>query len=295
MFTLFEEKKTMQIGILVLFAYLNGFGSSPSSMAAAWMSCSEETGGGTCPDETTCCPTGKPGASACIPLVHTNGPIDKPKGQCCSDSLTGCRFGYECATSSSSAPRNVAKIGRLSSKRKPKVHPHRYCKATSETLSMDPTARDTPRYDLCQIQEDMKKYYGFPIAISRDLANRNISAYNAVGEDEEVFHLPYLSNIGPIGPDRGNEGDNSHEDYLKTVRNILIIVHGSLRDAEDYFCTGLSLIEGSSKNISDGTLVVAPKFLSINDDMSKYENIYRFLVWDDQVEAYDDFLWHIWR
>jgi hypothetical protein len=153
---------------------------------------------------------------------------------------------------------------------------------------------DTPRYDLCRIPEDAKKLFGFPVAIAPHRQHDNFGA-NYTDVEDDIFHLAYYSNVGSIASHRYPSDYDEGNDSLERVEKAVIIVHGSLRDAEDYFCTGLSLIEGKHNNTNVTTMIIAPKFASINDNMEEHEGSYRFLVWDDQVEAYDDFLWHIWR
>ena len=257
----------MQMMVQVL-AFLFLLIATNGPLAFAWKSCSEEEGGGICPDETTCCPTGVPGKSQCVPLVHTNGPAGQPKGFCCGDS-SACPFGYECAVST---PETNLRFGFTDGD--PTDRP--YCKATDETLSMDPLARDTPRYDLCQIPEESTEVHGFPVTVNDD-----------------IFHLAYLSNVGPIASLREDFVGEEETDVkpLKGIERAVIVIHGSLRDAEDYFCAGLSLLDESHKN---STVVLAPKFASVHDPMDSDE-ITQFLVWEGQVYANKEYLWHIWR
>jgi hypothetical protein len=223
----------------------------------------------------------------------------------------------------------VLRVARLGSRRNrdiPGPNQHYYCKATNESLVFDPLARDTPRYDLCQIPEDTKKLYGFPVAVSPNPASHNITTSTAStiiinnngtstnenekdDGDNDIFHLAYFSNVGSIASqkhsigDVDNDDDEPNNDRLEIVEKAVIVIHGSLRDAEDYFCAGLSLIEGgnnsNNNNDRDGTtMIIAPKFASINDNMEEHgtnNKNYRFLVWEEQVEANDEFLWHIWR
>lgn len=270
-----------------ILALLFVLGSSPLAVVA-WKSCSEEDGGGVCPDETTCCPTETPGESGCIPLVHTYGPAGKPKGLCCGDA-SGCRFGYECAVSENSPSEKNIRLG--SKKYNLESADHQYCRATHETLVFDQLAKDTPRYNLCKIPEGARKLYGFPVAVTPDPEHPNFTT-----EDNDIYHLAYLSNVGPITSSQEHSiGEEKPKDHFESIQKAVIVIHGSLRDAEDYFCAGLSLIEDDDSN-KRSTMILAPKFASINDHMEEEEESNsRFLVWEDLVYAYNDFLWHIWR
>ena len=277
-------------------------------IGTAWKSCSEDTGGGTCPDETTCCPTETPGVSACIPLVHANGPFGAPKGRCCGGFSfnTGCRFGYECAVSVSTSDlfsefRESTEKTRFVYRNQNQKHLNNgNCKATNETLAFDPSARDTYRYDLCRIPEEATKLYGIPISRSPNRTWDGSCTKHDNKEETGVFHLPYFSNVGSIAVKNHSVVDDNRNDSLETVERAVILVHGSLRDAEDYFCSGLSLIQGDNSNnyTNNTTIIIAPKFASVNDNMEEYQkeiSSNKFLVWNDQAKAYDDLLWHTWR
>lgn len=165
-------------------------------------------------------------------------------------------------------------------------------------MAFDPLARDTPRYDLCRIPEGTTKLYGFPVKSSPDAAepsntNTKTMGDNDPDDDDDVFHLAYFSNLGPIAL-RGN--DNVKGEPNETVEQAVIVIHGSLRDAEDYFCAGLSLIQDGDNNGT--TMILAPKFASVRDNLAETYgsyNDYKFLEWDDYAEANDEFLWHTWR
>ena len=238
------------------------------TITLAWKVCSKDEGGGICPDETTCCPTGNPGESKCIPLVHTDTPTktNKPKGLCCVDAGAGaCRYGYECAVDTPSL-------------RNTKENAGNYCKVTKEAQKFDPNVRDAPRYDTCHIPEDSMTLYGFPVNVED----------NDSKEDVHDHRLAYLSNFGDMA-DR-DEVSNNHQ----SIKTAIIVIHGSLRDAEDYFCAGLSLIQDDDDDDDDAyqnsTLILAPKFATTKDHMDN-----RYLVWNDHVHADKDYLFHTWR
>lgn len=139
--------------------------------------------------------------------------------------------------------------------------------------------------------------YGFPIHVSSGRGYYNHSEA-VVEEGGDIYHLAYYSSVGSItseNPKLDNREDNRR---LEDVEKAVIVVHGSLRDADDYFCAGLSLIQDESQT-DDSVMIIAPKFASIYDDMTlenhKELGNSRYLVWDDYVEAYDWYLWHVWR
>jgi pimeloyl-ACP methyl ester carboxylesterase len=352
--------------VIVFFQFL-GHRRSVTTTTTAWSQCSKEDGGGMCPDNTTCCSTERSGISACIPVVHAGGPRDEPTGKCCGDnSNTGCRFGYECALSSSlssslssyyntddsisihmnkTMPMTMTTIKTknevstdLNEEETPTatiinnnnnnfnninnvtVKYSRYCKVTKETLLFDPSALDIPRYNLCRTPSKLQDIYGFPIEVPSGQGDsdgdgdgdsggyhRYNKYYNDSNNDsnnnnDDLYHLAYYSNVGSITPQLNEDGgDDSGEDKefvkFEGVEKAIIIIHGSLRDADDYFCTGLSLIQKENDintNTNDNVMIIAPKFLSV-DDKDKDHDDDRFLVWADQVEAYGSFLWHPYR
>jgi pimeloyl-ACP methyl ester carboxylesterase len=92
--------------------------------------------------------------------------------------------------------------------------------------------------------------------------------------------LAYYSNMGSI-----SSPTNQH----LLVEKVLIMIHGSDRNADEYFCTALSLIP---KNDDGKVLVLAPKFASPEDtkELPSDEN---FLIWQDHGE--DLLISHSWR
>ena len=196
---------------------------------------------------------------------------------------------------------------------------YRYCKASKETLLFDPSAQNLPRYNLCRIPSEFQEIYGFPIEVSPGQGDSDDGSdsdsgvyhrYNKYYSDthngngngnDDLYHLAYYSNVGSITPQLNEDGDDSgeNEEFVKLegAEKAIIIIHGSLRDADDYFCTGLSLIQEEKEiytNTNDNVMIIAPKFLSVDDKDEDYDDD-RFLVWADQVEAYGSFLWHPYR
>eukprot|EP00536_Pseudo-nitzschia_multiseries_P011715 jgi/Psemu1/206617/e_gw1.412.3.1 len=300
--------------------------SRPSGRAFAWKSCPEDDGddgvsgggGGICPNGTTCCPTGIPGTSACVPLCASkdgdgNGNDD---GNDDGNDQPGAK-----------------------QKQKQKQKQNQYCKATNETRRLDPSARDTPRYDLCRISPRMRTKHGFPVRVvapkpsdidsDSDTDDHEHEHEHEHETGDNVYHLAYYSSVGSItdapgqqppspNPQRSansnsnsNGNGNGNGNTTATVRSTVeietavVVIHGSLRDADDYFCAGLSLIDEGNE---DKVMILAPHFASVrdghddssssneNENENENEHHREFLVWDDDpVRAYDTFLWHVWR
>jgi pimeloyl-ACP methyl ester carboxylesterase len=124
---------------------------------------------------------------------------------------------------------------------------------------------DTSRYELCSVPTQMQDIVGFPM----------------MGEDEESFQLAYYSNMGDI---------TALSDAHLAVQKVLIMIHGSARNADDYFCASLSLLD-NAENTMESTLIITPIFAAPEDTYLVLDNI---LVWADQTnETYP--LSHSWR
>ncbi|OEU20707.1 hypothetical protein FRACYDRAFT_234339 [Fragilariopsis cylindrus CCMP1102] len=295
------------IAIIIFFQFLGHRRSVTTT--CAWSQCSKEDGGGMCPDNTTCCSTERSGISACIPVTLTK---IMTKNEVVADLDE-----EETSTTSINATnnRNINDVP---------AENYRYCKASKETLLFDPSAQNLPRYNLCRIPSEFQEIYGFPIKVSpgqgdsdggSDSDSGGYHRYNKYYSDthngngngngnnnnDDLYHLAYYSNVGSITPQLNEDGDDSgeNEEFVKFegAEKAIIIIHGSLRDADDYFCTGLSLIQEEKEiytNTNDNVMIIAPKFLSVDDKDEDYDDD-RFLVWADQVKAYGSFLWHPYR
>ncbi len=64
-----------------------------------------------------------------------------------------------------------------------------------------------------------------------------------------------------------------------TARQALVIIHGRLRDAADYFATGLALVKAAGPP-AEATIVVAPQFLN-PADVTAHHLADRYLRWND--------------
>eukprot|EP00536_Pseudo-nitzschia_multiseries_P004193 jgi/Psemu1/323364/estExt_fgenesh1_pg.C_680026 len=300
------QQRIRRILANVLFAIavlsLAGFG-----MVDAWVQCSEQDGGGICPDYATCCPTGIQGVSSCVSGNRKNP--TGAEGQCCDATGThGCTFGYDCAVASIDNP----------SREEDKHNKHSHKLQQEEVcLLRDPhpdylIAKKTPRYKLCRLPPSLEtlELQAFPIG------GFNATYYSTMGS----IVPPPLSLLS--GDDNGhNNNDESlsssslleHEHYLQkfsSIETVLVIVHGSGRNADDYLCAGSSVVEeaGEVWNNGDTTktktttsftdsdsekvLVIAPKFNANIDhnDRNRHPNT---LYWLEQGANVP--LCHTWR
>jgi hypothetical protein len=64
-----------------------------------------------------------------------------------------------------------------------------------------------------------------------------------------------------------------------TARRALVIIHGRLRNAADYFATGLALAKAAGP-VGEATIVVAPQFLN-PADVTAHHLAGRYLRWND--------------
>ncbi len=236
----------------------------------AWKECLPEEGGGICPVGNTCCPTEIPGLSSCIPGRERDP--EGARGQCCdAEGWTGCPYGYDCAIIS------------------PKTdEPQKMCKR-QEPHPDSFNARETPRYQLCRLPPSSSPN-------TYDLQKFPIRGFNAV----------YYSSMGSILPAE-NTGHGMQK--FASVETVVVIVHGSGRNADDYLCAGISTVssistETETPNVNstngsdkddinqDKVLVIAPKFVADidHDDRNRYDNMLYWLERGSNVP-----LGHTWR
>jgi hypothetical protein len=120
-----------------------------------------------------------------------------------------------------------------------------------------------PRYRLCSLENAvLQKVHGFPIA-------------------PDMPDLAYLSTMGAL--------DASDETTLNQhihVTTLIIMIHGSGRNVDDYICTTHAATPTPNK-----TLVIAPWFLAPEDGkINLTDSTADALVWTD-----DGPIWHTWR
>jgi hypothetical protein len=235
-----------------------------SVVVVAWQQCSEDSGGGVCPNGDTCCPTGIPGVSGCISSRERDPP--GARGQCC-DFFTGCSYGYTCDFEENAINNNQTMSTPICRRNEPHF----------DWLN----APKTRRYETCRLSPDIASYAqrlnGFPV-------NPN---------DNAQYNLGYYSSLGSI-----TEHVDS-ENRFESVETILIIIHGSGRTADDYLCAGLSVIPQSAQNLENVVnnnyhryLVIAP-FFAADTDTKERGMVDNLLYWAEKGEKLP--LGHTWR
>lgn len=173
-----------------------------------------------------------------------------------------------------------------------------------------------PRYQLCSVQKDptiLQNVYGFPITMNDIISSS--SSFNDRHHDHHRDHqlleqlspaVAYLSNIGSM--------DNNYH-YSKNVEKIIIMIHGSLNNVEDYMCCIHSILERYSNNDNQTTntasnnvtstkttMIITPWFLSSTDNFPGFHNVidndqvnqkttFQPLRWYDQVKHGMDHSW----
>jgi hypothetical protein len=230
----------------------------------AWQACSSSSsdndggaqgGSGTCPTGDTCCATSTPGVSTCISGKAKELGLS---GSCCLDNddngnngtaayiaTTGCGVGFQCAKDPASTSSS-----------------YRYCQRIDDDDDENPPI--LPRYRLCSLPDKaLKELYGFPVAPFVT------NASPAEQEEEDSLLFAYYSNLGPLLDDTSTDSDDR---LFAKVKKVIIVIHGSGRNADDYLCcmnAALPPVPGRTHNHADPTnstiLVISPWFLAPED------------------------------
>lgn len=218
----------------------------------AWQSCLEKEGGGVCPDDNTCCPTSIQGISACI--TKAMGPFFR-KSVCCNDDglgESGCGPDYKCAST-----RLVN--GKYDF----------YCELHDDKKNATPVPPlRLPRYRLGRPHEaNLKNVYVLP-----------------VGDDTSPQALAYYSSMSSL-----DAMDAASIARRQSIRTILVVIHGSGRNADDYLSCAMASTPHDQR---DSTLVIVPRFLAPEDgpvNTTTLTNV-TLLRWDENIPVP-----HTWR
>ena len=138
---------------------------------------------------------------------------------------------------------------------------------TNDPDHIDPLVTTTPRYQLCSPpMETLVQMHGLPVL-------------NGGGE------IAYYSSHGPVLSSAGLATAN--------IQAALIIVHGQSRNADDYFCAGhrASQLQDRFKSV----LVIAPKFLGMQDGNVTLSSGGQALRWGKSVSSKDIDQAGVWR
>lgn len=133
-----------------------------------------------------------------------------------------------------------------------------FCQLNSTSTSK-PTV--LPRYQLCQAPND------------------GVTQLHALPIRSNLPKLAYYSNMGSI-LDMGKS-------RAQTIDQVLIIIHGSGRNADDYLCCGMSSVANYQQQTNSTILVVAPYFLAPGD----IDNDDMLLTWNETGPGIP----HSWR
>jgi pimeloyl-ACP methyl ester carboxylesterase len=94
----------------------------------------------------------------------------------------------------------------------------------------DPLVQILPRYKL-GTTDKLRQVHGLPVT--------------------KDAKLPYYSSLGDISEGVRESGK---------VTRVIVVVHGAGRNADDYFCSAMAILEQQSNLASDSVLVIAPRF-----------------------------------
>ena len=206
--------------------------------------CSVEEGNGVCPDNSKCCKIlgvdGTSISSGCIP----HNPHIEGDGVCCEDDYsyiksgvgTGCAGNYKC--DSKLVNRTMDFFCSLH-----RIDEHG---SKGEVTIM-------PRYELVDASIKQLSVQGFPIAHHEYLKMTPIRSHQPpVLACYSNFDIPLLlSNETPILDAR--------------IQLVIIVVHGSGRNADEYLYSTMGAVEKQDVMRSDSVLIIAPRFLAMED------------------------------
>lgn len=217
---------------------------------AAWQACRDT--GAICPDANLCC-----GDNLCL-----SGVEDKAeKSTCCLDGRTGCGPGFVCSCDDYQID-NVTVTTPI-------------CKAVDPEFNKLPER--VPRNKLCSVTPAMLHTYALPmIAMATDTvpqshhlnttANRHVRGGHEQHQQQQqkppqkeqpktiIPVAAYHSTMGPV---------HENDAVLANVERVIILVHGSRRNLEDYLCCTNAAIPKTVT--SDSVLILAPWFLAPED------------------------------
>lgn len=152
---------------------------------------------------------------------------------CCQDDgfLSGCPVGYDCV-------------------------PGGGCLETNRRKPKDPTVQYLPRYRLCHPEpmETLERVHGFPVDGKDPKATKD----NNNNNNNSTPRLAYYSSHGDITKPWFFNNHNHNQ-----IDAVLMVVHGSNRNADDYYCAATAAV--SLQTIHQNVLVLAPWFLSVED------------------------------
>jgi pimeloyl-ACP methyl ester carboxylesterase len=187
-----------------------------ADLVGGWEECGSDDDGSICPDHNTCCRTADP----TVPFSCISGNTKSNlTGDCCTDGLKQGDTG--CGQGYVCA-RNAA------------THLP-FCQLDTPVERVSPP--QLPRYRLCQLPSTaLQNVYGLPMHPNTH---------------QEEPQIPYYSTMGPL-----DGGDAATLAQHVRVTTVVVVIHGSSRNADDYLCcthSALPLALGNST-----VMVIAP-------------------------------------
>ena len=169
-----------------------------------YQNCSEDTGGGICPEGNTCCLMTN-GNSGCIA-----SDMGAYNGTCCKDGRTGCAVGYTCELQQG----------------------HGYCFASDYAPMSDPLVHKMPRYRLCNAR-GIDRIYGFIVGDK----GASLAYYSSHGPVEQVVDSPEMALIVVHGAQRNGDdyfcSANAAVEMQKLFSNVLVIALQFYSEADE--------------------------------------------------------------
>ena len=170
----------------------------------------------------------------------------------CCNDGTGCGVGYDCG------PQNT-------------------CVAKPEYT--DPLVQTLPRYPLCRAPPHLQEIYGF---IGGN--NNNKSSSSSLSDDNLIIRPAYYSSMGSLESLAHNKSN--------AIRHVIFVIHGSGRNADDYYCTMYSAVMKQQHHHhhhddDNQVLVIAPRFASMSDEaFALHNNAGMPMRWDEGAWRY---------
>ncbi len=235
---------------------------------SSMVQCSSQDGGGVCPDKAKCCKIENDDgtlSSGCIPYSnHVEG-----ERTCCNDFsasgfYSGCAGNYKCTTSSVSE--NIDSM---------------YTCTLHEKQGLDgfmEKDKVMPRYHLVESSVEQLTMFGFPLIGYSD---------NEFKDDTPI--IAYYSNM---------DWTDEKSDINNRIQQILFVVHGSGRNADDYLYSGMVAANIQKTYLPENVLIIAPRFLVPEDGIDQIPVKHRTnntvlktpLLWNDRKP-----IPHTWR
>jgi pimeloyl-ACP methyl ester carboxylesterase len=171
---------------------------------------------------------------------------------CCRDDLdptyhTGCGDYYDCAL-------NKVEFFSATTTNNDDHSSLYFCQKSPHSPNADDPDQ-TPRYKTCRVpSRSLTELYGIPVS--------NDMHHNRTAKDAP--QLAYLSTMGPI--DSGDPVDLQRHAHVTTL---VVIVHGSGRNVDDYLCCSHAALPIMDQDSDNSTiLLVAPWFKAPSDPHS---------------------------